>query len=610
MGASISRLLNKKGWTGKELGRIEIANMVKLFADSKAGVIDPEPIVPIEKLRQMVSALSTPQRMEYNGYTSIHNWIVNKYNMAQLNQLRVSWAVGHLQTLLSSSLMSYRVYEYISRLPAIMTKEQYERRKKERAEYWTKSKGSMKFFDLFLYATAYYINLLEKQPDKANPLKAIKKLYEKQPLTNKKLLSKWEECYNYTKGHYETEDGKRSDKLTPEEWKAAITTDYYKKEVDGSYDTHALALAALHSVFAGEFSSLFLKIQGGELYGKGEKPFELAELTAEQLKKSIVPLKWISDPVQRTKWEFIEDASYASENCYSDMYQHEITDDTTDKEFLDAVAPFVEEFSELVEVICKDIYKTCCNGKPVMAKKPLLKWGDPFIKEAEMYSKNYYGFRDYCTGYYVLFNDNERACSNGIAIMTEDTPKDSYTDKNGNYKEPNLPIEILTIDMLLDKPDARLGSRLQDDEGKLKEKIKKYRAYLVESIYFLIGYNKALELIEEMYDLDLAIFKPDFEEVQREINIFMGSKTLLWHTIERAESIIGNERADQLLAVLDTLFAGVSISKINVMTPERIQQAKEYMAGFDAFIRPEIGDRFYRLLCISSYDYQTKVVGV
>ena len=75
MGASISRLLNKKGWTGKELGRIEIANMVKLFADSKAGVIDPEPIVPIEKLRQMVSALSTPQRMEYNGYTSIHNWI-------------------------------------------------------------------------------------------------------------------------------------------------------------------------------------------------------------------------------------------------------------------------------------------------------------------------------------------------------------------------------------------------------------------------------------------------------------------------------------------------------------------------------------------------------
>ena len=41
MARKIDSLLNKKGWTGKELGRIEIANMVKLFAAKQRVFIEP-----------------------------------------------------------------------------------------------------------------------------------------------------------------------------------------------------------------------------------------------------------------------------------------------------------------------------------------------------------------------------------------------------------------------------------------------------------------------------------------------------------------------------------------------------------------------------------------
>ena len=79
----IKTLLNKKGWTGRELGIIEITNMCSVFTQRMQGVDPPIPIVTKAQFQGMLNGLQDSyQGRIYNGYISIHEWLSLYYNIA------------------------------------------------------------------------------------------------------------------------------------------------------------------------------------------------------------------------------------------------------------------------------------------------------------------------------------------------------------------------------------------------------------------------------------------------------------------------------------------------------------------------------------------------
>ena len=75
--ANIKRLLNKKGWTGRELGIIEVTNMAVMYKQRLNG--EPvKPIVTPEQFKKMLHTIdSSAQGKIYNGYygeTRLAQW--------------------------------------------------------------------------------------------------------------------------------------------------------------------------------------------------------------------------------------------------------------------------------------------------------------------------------------------------------------------------------------------------------------------------------------------------------------------------------------------------------------------------------------------------------
>ena len=121
----IKRLLNKKGWTGRELGILELTNMAVMFRQALEGK-EPQPLVEQAQLRKMINTITDRQQGQvYNGYISIHEWLSIRYNIAQTQlqqaQLQYRTLVGYI----TDATLAEDVYRYIEQLPAIMTEKQY-----------------------------------------------------------------------------------------------------------------------------------------------------------------------------------------------------------------------------------------------------------------------------------------------------------------------------------------------------------------------------------------------------------------------------------------------------------------------------------------------------
>lgn len=578
MAVSITKLLNKKGWTGKELGRIEIANMVKIFADNKAGIINPEPIVPMEKLRSMVRSLETNAQInDYNGYIGIHRWLIDRYNNANANRITALYYITRLQHILNSSLMAQRVYDYISNLPLIMTQKQYdEAQRRHREKYLKGEDGSGEIghslLGLLFLAMDYYARLLQKQPDAPNPLKKVQAKYSKEKLTGKYALK------NYNKmaqiGYYTLPDGRRSDEMTAEEWKEAIL----KNDLDADRPFNLTTSAMMRHLEL----KFILEKRYSSIYFSEEPEYKDRK---EQLKEALkVPLKWnvSKEEPELTKWEFLtEDA-----NLWEIYYNSD--DDGKEEEALKEV---LTEFKELADLLIKDIDSKYFTKDKTMAKTPRNKWLSTVFSFEELYDKDFYDFRDFSDAPEFVFDGNSRALWNGVAILK---PELSFfckcLDKDGNYKEPELSSELFTIDSLLPsyKLSAEMADRIKDDILNIKD-----------TIYHLNGYNKAIDIIQEEFKIDIQIFKADLEYVQTQLDVLENEKIALEHSIKLSQQARGNKETDARLELLYKHFPDIKIED-NTPPQDRIEKAKELMKDYKAFTEPEEERYFYNLLLVNS----------
>lgn len=537
----IKRLLNKKGWTGRELGILELTNMAVMFRQALEGK-EPQPLVEQAQLRKMINTITDRQQGQvYNGYISIHEWLSIRYNIAQTQlqqaQLQYRTLVGYI----TDATLAEDVYRYIEQLPAIMTEKQYRDAREAGLKKWLYDEDGTERGDslaaLIERGISFYTKQLQTNPAKPNPLKAIRKKYIAEPVKSKLILEGYNEVMG--EGYYTIEDGsgRRSDTMTAEEWQEAIIT----------------------------------------------------------------PVKWHyyeEAPADLTKWDIVEAGlMYFYGGLFCGM-------DVSEGEYLAELEDFLTEFRELADAIIADIEKLYLTGKdplqplPVegreplkdIASLPLQDWSSTVFSWGDLYKLDVYGFKKDAEADTTIFDGNKRAILNGIAILraSDLLDRSPRINESGYYVEPDIMHTLSNFTLEAFFPEA-------EDYADNLEIVETARQTLIESYYHLKGYNYALEIIASFYDVpEIAIFQMNTSGIEDKIRAFNGLVPILYKKILDTD-YEDKELKERKLQVLKDLFQPIDYEALTI-PEEKKEAAQQLLVDFKAF-QPENANRFDGMLC-------------
>ncbi len=579
--ADIKRLLNKKGWTGRELGILELTNMAIIFRQALEGK-EPQPIVEQAQLRKMINTITDRQQGQiYNGYISIHEWISIHYNIAQTNLQEAQLQFRTLSGYLTQAHLAEDVFKYVEGLPAIMTQKQYEDAVKTGLQNWIYEDGKPRTDNLpalIERGLRFYLNKLQINPAKANPLKAIRKQYVSQPVRSKLILDNYNEVMG--EGYYTIEDGsgRRSDEMTAEEWQKVTSTP--------ASTTIERILERSKIIFAGGTNEDADRAQKQKDYEKG--------LAA--------PTKWHyyeAPPKDLTKWDFIE--SYSLGEFYGMLFYDM---DGSENEYLEELKDFLSEFRELANAIIADIEKCYLHAsdplQPVpvegreplteVAKLPLPQWRSTVFSWEDLYRLDVYGFQAQANKDTTIFDGNRRALFNGIAILRASnlTDRSPCIDESGYYVEPNIKHTLSNFTLEAFFPEAK-------EYADNLEIVESAQQALIESYYHLKGYNAALDMIGRYYDVpDITIFKMNIAGIEDKLQAYNNMVPLLYRSIYDTD-YTDKELKERKLQVLKDIFQLIDYEALSIPA-ENMEKAEDLLKDFKAF-KPENTNLFDSLLC-------------
>ena len=579
--ADIKRLLNKKGWTGRELGILELTNMAVQFKQALKGE-ERKPLIEEAQFQKMINDIKDPiQGREYNGYIAIHEWLTVQYNIAQTQLQQAQLQFRTLEGYITRAILAEDVYRYIAKLPVIMTQKQYEETKAERIKAYFKDENGDELgsgiFNLIERAIHYYLDLLKKDPKKPNPLKAIRKKYLAQPVKSKLILSGYNEATE--RGYYTLEDGRRSDQMTAEEWQEAITTPKMletlgemRKDPEGGFSNGA----GFNYTYDVAIQMLIKKAK--VIFNGGTDEEAERQIEEEQQRQGLsMPVKWnyyTEPPEDLTKWDIIEQelllrfypASFDGEDPY------------TEENFHASMKDFYNEFKELADAMLKDMDSKYFKGDEVQASKlPLEEWDTTIISWERLYELDFYGERAEAESDLNVFKGNWRAIMSGVAILrpSDVVEKSLCIDKNGYYKEPTIKEHL---------EDASLQAFFTEAENYATnvEILESSRETLLDSYYFIIGYNYAIGRIAAIYDVpDLTVFQLPINELEIRIDAFNSLVPILYTQIRDTE-YSNQELKAKKLQVLKDYFQPVDYKALTI-TEESKQTLEELLHDFSGF---------------------------
>lgn len=572
--ADIKRILNKKGWTGRELGIVEVTSMATAFANALSGK-PAKPLVEEAEFMKMLDSLTDrTQAKIYRGYISIHEWLSIFYNVAQANLQQAQLQFKSISAYIVEAEIAETVYRYIESLPLIMTQQQYEEAvEKGRKKYLNGEDGTGRAFsvlNLIYYAMEYYINLLTKEPKKANPLKPIRKKYLSALVESQLIRSRYNEATGY--GYYTLEDGRRSDQMSEEEWKKAIATPQLTDALNRLEQTGGLLEETYFSNYGGAdiAENRILKRARVLFNGGTEKDAEEAQ------ERLTLPCEWHyyeEAPEDLNKWEILEDSA----DCYTIFKKSLGGKAETPEEYIEETKAFVEEFKEAVEVIIADIDSRYFKGVKGFAELPIEEWETTIFSWTELYNKDFYGFKTDTNQDFVIFDGNKRVLTNGIAIIR---PSDFLgrargIDENGNYIPPKVINKLASRSLESFFPEA-------EDYADRIEEIKSGREALLDSYYFLKGYNLTIDLIAAEFDLPaIEVFKENIEGIETKIDAINELIPIVYREI-RNTNYEDEELKQKKLQVLKDIFPEIDYKSIAI-PEENITTLKESFKNFKAF---------------------------
>lgn len=593
--ADIKRLLNKKGWTGRELGQLLLANVAHEYRQALEGNYTPTPLVTEAEFSKMLHSLTDRvQGHAYNEYYSVYEWlkarpaITNGYYMNGQNDFAT------IRNYIMQALFAEDVYRYVEQLPAIMTQKQFDELKAERVEAYFKDAEDgdelqSNIFNLVERAIAYYLRKLQKEPQKPNPLKAIRKKYVSQPVKSKLILSRYNEITG--EGYYTLEDGRRSDEMTSEEWQAALTTPLMEKTLaemraeDGRGNELTRSLAQQRLIERARV-----------IYNGGtEEDADKAQEETDYQRGLAVPCQWHyyeDPPKDLTKWDIIE------QELLLELYPADIDgsgDAYTESNFNASMQDFFTEFKELATAMLADMDKNYFSGDEIKAAElPIEEWGTTLISWRRLYELDFCGEREAAESDIQLFDGNQRALLNGIAILrpSDLLDKSRRIDERGYYTEPDITqaISSHSLEAFFTESEEYAENIAAVEEA---------RSGLLSNYYFLMGYNKQIDLVIALVDVpELSIFKQDLRGLEERVKALNDLVPILYRQI-RDTDYKDKELQARKMEVLKDIFPPLDIDSLTI-PEENIEEAQELVSSFKAFSEQHM--RFESLLCYRPED--------
>lgn len=575
----LKKLLNKKGWTGRELGIIEVANAALTFKKAVEGDPNPDPIISPERFQKMINNNITTREQGniYNGYISIHEWIQIKYHIANTQMQQAQFRFTTLFDYLIQANLAEDIFSYVEKLPEIMTEKQYEDTKAQGIENCLTDEDGKdiysNLFNLIEKATHYYLHQLQTNPKKANPLKAIRKKYIADPIKSKIILSRWNKVFE--KGYYTLQDGRRSDQMTIEEWRAAVTSPEIKKALE-DMESPDIWGAEAQAVIEKRITERAKVIFNGGTEEEADRLQEQRENTPR--------VEWHTyeePPEDITKWDIIE------QELLTELYLADLDgsgDEYSHENFNAFMKDFATEFKELIKVILADMNKRYFKGSEV--SEDLLYSGETqfLISWRELYNIDFYGEKATVEDDIQIFSGhklgdigNKRALFNGIAILRpcNFTFQSHCIDERGYYVEPPIENNLSNFTLEAFFPEA-------EDYAENIEQLEIAEGCIMWSYYYLMGWNKSLDMVQSYFEIpEIEIFKYDIGILEQQIDNYNAVVPILYKKIQDTE-YRDRKLKEKKLQVLKEVFPILDYKKLAI-PKENIEEARGLFEGFRAF---------------------------
>lgn len=575
--ADIKRLLNKKGWTGKELGILELTNMATLFRQRMSGNPNPTPLVTKGQFQKMLSSITdSTQGRIYNGYIAIHEWLSLAYNIALTNEQQAQLRFKSLSSYVIEASIAEDTYSYIESLPVIMTEKQYNEAVEAGRRHWLKEEDGTPRGDsvlaLVFRAFEYYAEKLEKEPTKANPLKPIRKKYLSQTVKSQLILSRFNEVTE--NGYYILEDGRRSDQMTDEEWQAAVTTPRMNQALKEMHEAELLQ-PGFQGVTAEEIARQRLIDRANIIYNGGtNRDADEAQEKKDYEAGLAIPAKFVlydEPPADLTKWDFLSDGCAVYEVYSASLGGMAETPD----EYIAEARDFIDEFKELVALLLKDIDGKFFKGEPGLSALPVEKWESTVFDWEQLYENDFYGFRAETDRTDIIWDGNRRAQMNGVAILKPTSFSEKRLDENGYYLPPQIRKTL---------SDHSLEAFFTDADGYADraDEIEEGREALLDSYYYIMGYNTAIDMIASYYEVpELSTFKLNLSGIADKIDALNSIVPMLYMRIKDTQ-YEDETLKERKLQVLKDFFPPLDYKSLTI-PQENIEQVNRLFEDFQAF---------------------------
>lgn len=570
MSVDIKRLLNKKGWTGREVGQALLLNLTDRYEQTLKGTPDPEPLFTQDQISQMMQTIVDPvEGAIYNRHVGLHHWLMQYHAVANAFLQQLQGDINALVATINTATAAEEELLLYQQLPVIMTQKQYDEYVTGQIEKQLKDKSGedrqYTAVQMVSFVLSYLVGELAAHPKKANPLKGIRKKYLLEKITDPHVLNVCNKVFN--RGYYLFPDGRRSDQMSDEEWeKAILTPEVLQALKDMEKNGDIFAPAGNRESSPAEMATEYLK----------DKKQIWKYMCREDADFSFLPCSWTlcEEPLEDLcKWDIIEEITEAGD-YYPALFSEGESDAVV---YLEELRAFKKEFAEAVDVALKIIDKKL---KAPISRLPEEEWSSTQYSMRHLYEIDFPGMRDMIEDSFFIFGDNIRALTNGIAILqANDFPEmcsERILDENGYYIEPKVGSRL----------SASLGlecfTPANEDYIFLLEEVERQRRNIERNIYWLKAFDHVIARLAALLDIPgFVVFQSGLEPCLDRIDALNGIIEALAEQIKNTlyPNMAAKEAKLQVLSDVFYHFAGDEIG----LTDEAKDSINEAIADLSIF---------------------------
>lgn len=480
MATKLNSLLLKKGYTGKELGQLEIKAMCHAHRQAMLHPDkDVEPLFDKAEFRKLIDGLEYDQGMVFNAYIAVHQWLAEHYGSvcSQLHQ-----AEGHIRSLsdvVIVMMIGERTKQAVNSTPVIMTEKQYNDYREERfKEILTNERVNERPADRVFQA---FEAVLDAGED-SKTLQALKKKMMAKPVTSKRVIENYAKEYDW--GYYMMPNGLRSDEVSKKEWKNAVekacevTPELWEKLLGRPCKTawdknHMKGMLINHVAF-----------------DRGISTYEAEKIVEAE---SGYRAEWHSYegiPDDLNQWDVASELVELTQ-----IYTKFIGSDfKTVEEFTAELEEFKNDFPDMFFAVEREMVTAFKDLKG----KPYSSWCEREYTPQELFDMDALGYRKQV--HTDIFKDGSRGRVSGVAVIQPDTGRafSFIDDKTGYY------LDIAEREIVRNTFSSfDITNYYYDNESYAKDValVKGDRKGFLESYAYVSGFNTALELLAERFDI-------------------------------------------------------------------------------------------------------------